>query len=215
MKDRPRRARKPAQSKDYFYPKNEKRARKENVKTIRRQNSLPQSPTNPTDSDRGHSPEAQAVPIVQPTVPNRHQQNPSIQTQTVENQPLNTMTKFEILNKIYTDPQFPTAYSAEIRKFLMQKESLSRHKQKINKFPRRKVFVSGPWTLIQADTIFYRNYARQNNNYQYILAVVDCFSRKNWVRPQKTTTAEETAKNLDDIISSMPFKPTQFASGLT
>ena len=28
----------------------------------------------------------------------------------------------------------------------------------------------------------------------------------------KTTTAEETAKNLDEIISSMPFKPTQFAS---
>ena len=28
----------------------------------------------------------------------------------------------------------------------------------------------------------------------------------------KTTTAEETAKNLDDILSEMPFKPTQFSS---
>jgi len=28
----------------------------------------------------------------------------------------------------------------------------------------------------------------------------------------KTTTAEETAKNLDDIIGSMDYKPTQFAS---
>ena len=28
----------------------------------------------------------------------------------------------------------------------------------------------------------------------------------------KSNTAEETAKNLDEIISEMPFKPTQFAS---
>ena len=42
--------------------------------------------------------------------------------------------------------------------------------------------------------------------------VVDTFSRKNWVRAQKTMTAEETAKNLDSIFSSMPFKPNRFAS---
>ena len=42
--------------------------------------------------------------------------------------------------------------------------------------------------------------------------VIDTFSRKNWVRAQKTLTAEETAKNLDDIISSMPHPPTSFAS---
>jgi hypothetical protein len=29
----------------------------------------------------------------------------------------------------------------------------------------------------------------------------------------KTATAAETAKNLDQIINSMPIKPTQFASG--
>jgi len=96
----------------------------------------------------------------------------------------------------------------------MQKESLSRHRRKLHTFKRRKVFVSGPYTQIQADTIFYRNYSRQNNGYKYILCVVDCFSRKNWVRPQRTTTAEETAKNLDSIISSMDYKPTQFSSGL-
>ena len=45
-----------------------------------------------------------------------------------------------------------------------------------------------------------------------MLVVVDTFSRKNWVRAQKTMTAEETARNLDSIISSMPFKPNRFAS---
>ena len=42
--------------------------------------------------------------------------------------------------------------------------------------------------------------------------MVDIFSRKNWVRAQRTLTAEETAKNLDDIISSMPHLPSRFAS---
>ena len=44
------------------------------------------------------------------------------------------------------------------------------------------------------------------------LVVVDTFSRKNWVRAQKSMTAEETAKNLDSIFTSMPFKPNRFAS---
>ena len=42
--------------------------------------------------------------------------------------------------------------------------------------------------------------------------VVDIFSRKNWVRAQKTLTAEETARSLDEIISSMPHPPSRFAS---
>ena len=110
----------------------------------------------------------------------------------------------------------------------MEKESLSRHRRKLHIFKRRKVFVGGPYTQIQADLIFYLNYGRQNQGYKYILCVVDCFrliyfrfvklgkkffSRKNWVRPQRTATADETAKNLDSIISSMPYKPTQFSSG--
>lgn len=66
--------------------------------------------------------------------------------------------------------------------------------------------------MIQADTIFYRNYSRQNHGYKYILVVIDCFSRKNWVRPLRTTTADETAKRLDDIISEMPWTPQSFAS---
>ena len=66
--------------------------------------------------------------------------------------------------------------------------------------------------MLQADTIFYRNYGRQNHGYKYILVVIDCFSRKNWVRPLRTTTADETAKRLDDIISEMPWTPRSFAS---
>ena len=130
----------------------------------------------------------------------------SEETQT---QPLTPQQK---LNQIYRDPDFPTAYSANLRTFLRRKESISRHKRRILKFKRRKVKVNGPYTLIQADTIFYRNYSRQNQGYKYILVVIDCFSRKNWCRPMRTTTADECAKNLENILQSMPYTPSQFAS---
>ena len=42
--------------------------------------------------------------------------------------------------------------------------------------------------------------------------MVDVFSRKNWVKAQKTLTAEETARSLDEIIQSMPYLPSRFAS---
>ena len=122
------------------------------------------------------------------------------------------LTPQQKLEKLYLDPDFPTAYSANLSQFLRKKESISRHKRRILKFKRRKIKVNGPYTLIQADTVFYKNYSRQNNGYKYILVVVDCFSRKNWCRPMRTATADECAKNLDRILQSMPYAPSQFAS---
>ena len=79
------------------------------------------------------------------------------------------MTQKDILNEIYTNPNFPSAYSGDLKRFLLQKESLSRHRQKKHVFKRRRVLVGGPYSAVQADTIFYRDYARQNDGYKYIL----------------------------------------------
>ena len=122
------------------------------------------------------------------------------------------MTRLEIIDKIYTDPKFPSAYSSDLKKYLLSKESLSRHKKIIRKFKRRKVYSSGPFDSVQADLIFYKQFSRQNNGYKYILSVVDTFSRKNYVRPLRSATAEETAKALNDIFEGMPIKPTKFSS---
>ena len=122
------------------------------------------------------------------------------------------MSPKEIIDRIYTDIRFPSAYSAQLKKFLLSKESLSRHKKIIRKFKRRKVYSYGPFDSVQADLIFYKQFSRQNNGFKYILSIVDTFSRKNYVRAQKTATAQETANNLDEIFDSMPIKPTKFSS---
>ena len=61
------------------------------------------------------------------------------------------------------------AYGGQLKKFLQEKESLSLHKQRRTKFTRRKIFATGPFVGLQADTIHYRSYGRLNSGYKYIL----------------------------------------------
>ena len=73
--------------------------------------------------------------------------------------------------KIQVKYNFETikAYGGELKKFLLAKESLSRHRQRQKIFKRRKIFSSAPYVGLQADTINYRNYSRFNSGYGYIL----------------------------------------------
>jgi hypothetical protein len=75
----------------------------------------------------------------------------------------------EELDELYTNAKIPSGYSGDIKQYILQKESISRHKRKLNIFKRRKVFVLGPWVAIQADTAFYISSAHQNDGYKYIL----------------------------------------------
>ena len=115
-------------------------------------------------------------------------------------------------NDIYTDLKNPASYSSNVRSFMSQKKSISVHKKRIKNFSRRQIIVPGPFHTISADLIDYQMIARSNNNYKYILTVIDCFSRFVYARPLKRKTAQEVASQLDDIISNMQFVPRFFTS---
>ena len=55
-------------------------------------------------------------------------------------------------------------------------------------------------------------YGRQNSGFKYILVIIDAYSSRNWVRAQKTLTAEETASQINDIIETMEAIPSSFSS---
>ena len=58
-----------------------------------------------------------------PKSPMLPSQNPKLTTPPVNHQKtFNDMTRTEILEKIYTDPKFPSYYSADLKKFLMSKD---------------------------------------------------------------------------------------------
>ena len=57
------------------------------------------------------------------------------------------------LDDLYIDPKQISSYSTDLKRYLREKETLSRHKRIIRKFKRRKTIVNGPYTQIQSDTM--------------------------------------------------------------
>ena len=152
----------------------------------------PKSPTIPTTQ----SPKSTNSQI------RRHTSLPNDPTQNSENLD-------SLLDKLYKFKENPSAYSAQIQKYIDQNYSLSLHKQRRKKFLRRPFLVYDPMEAIQADLIFFNSpeIVRANSFYKYILSVIDIFSKKAFVRPLKTKNSTEVAKALDDIISQFPITP--------
>ena len=168
MTGRPVRLKKSTMSKDFFYPTAEQRKEKRSKRDRENRNEMSQVTQEPTASRTRNPSLGHQVNQGSPTPPSPNQSQPAVNRKSMGTQ-TNPITTKDILNEIYTNPNFPSAYSGDLKRFLMQKESLSRHKKRKRVFQRRKVKVGGPYTAIQADTIFYRDYGRQNDGYKYIL----------------------------------------------
>jgi transposase InsO family protein len=44
-----------------------------------------------------------------------------------------------------------------------------------------------------------REFSKENDGYNYLLTVIDCFSKYAWTIPIKNKTAEEISKSFDNI----------------
>lgn len=73
------------------------------------------------------------------------------------------------------------------------------HKPVVKKFPRRKVIAQGVNDVWAVDLVEMREWAEQNDGYNYMLNVVDVFSRYAWAIPLKTKTGKEVRKAFDSI----------------
>lgn len=65
----------------------------------------------------------------------------------------------------------------------------------------RHVYVKSFKDLFQTDLIEMRPYSHQNSGYNYILVVIDAFSKYAWARPLKNKTALENTKAMRDILT--------------
>ena len=76
------------------------------------------------------------------------------------------------------------------------------HKRVINKYQRRMVYTSGIDEIWTADliTLNRKEYVKQNDNYKYILTVMDTFSRYSWIRVTRTKDKETIANAFLDVI---------------
>jgi len=75
------------------------------------------------------------------------------------------------------------------------------------------VTVRGFRDLFQADLVEMIPYADKNDNYRYLLTVIDVFSKYAWARPLKTKSAACVTHAMRDILNSADgriFKPPRF-----
>ena len=68
------------------------------------------------------------------------------------------------------------------------------HKPIIKKFPLRRVMVNGLNEIWSADLIDMREFSNENRDYNYLLNVIDIFSKYAWSIPLRTKTALEVTK---------------------
>lgn len=82
-------------------------------------------------------------------------------------------------------------------------------------FERRYVVLKGLNDLYQADLIELREYAKENDNFNYILVVINCFSKKAFLEPMKNKSGVAVAETLSKILKKIetPFKYLQSDMG--
>lgn len=132
----------------------------------------------------------------------------------------------DYLKSIYFDPKHPAAFAGRqklykvvknegkfhigmhrIRNFLHNQESYSLHKPVRRRFQRNHVVSAGKDDLWMADLIDMVKFADWNNDYKYILLVIDTFSKYVWLQPLKYKTGEEVTKAFQKIFNSTQRSP--------
>ena len=74
-------------------------------------------------------------------------------------------------------------------------------------FERRRVISNHIDHIWGIDLITMVKYAKQNNNYKYILTVIDFFSKHSWCYPLKSKTSNEIINSFKDIFKKSKRKP--------
>ena len=91
-----------------------------------------------------------------------------------------------------------------VKRYLATQDAYTLHKQRRLRFPRRKTISKGIGDLYQADLVDLTGISRYNDNYRYLLTVIDVFSKVAWVVPLKSKTARDVSEALEKVLTSAP-----------
>ena len=87
------------------------------------------------------------------------------------------------------------------------------HKPITRKFQRRKTIVAGPKEQLQADLIDVKSHAKENDDYKYLLTIIDVFSKQAWAIPIKTKSATNVSQALEPVLKDINPKQLQTDKG--
>ncbi len=96
---------------------------------------------------------------------------------------------------------------ADVKKWLSGQEPYSIHRGARRRFERDRVITSGMNIQADADLADTKRLAEFNSNTNFILVVIDVFSRYAWVRPLKDKSGKEMARVVNELFHDMEKTP--------
>lgn len=123
----------------------------------------------------------------------------------------------EVLEKLYYDPKNPGSFSGiqgfkrtlkdkisnkDLKKWFMDQDTYTLHKPLKKKFTRNRIVVYGIDNTWQADLIDLRDLSSINSGFNYLLTVIDVFSKFAWAIPLKNKTNKTIIEAFKKIFSS-------------
>ena len=135
------------------------------------------------------------------------------------------MVSYKQLQKIYEDVGHPCGYSGiekltkyfknnrrkiskkQILEFLKNQPAWSYHGLIPRKFVRRPIKVSRPGHILGVDIAdFTKTLSKYNNNFRYVLVLIDCFSRKLCLSVLRNKSNQTTADAIEDFLKKSEYK---------
>lgn len=128
------------------------------------------------------------------------------------------MNKYDnLLNSIYYDIKNPNSFSnsnvlykeakkidhkinlKDVENWLKAQFTHTLHKQPRRKFKRNRIIVEDIDEVWEADLVDMQEFAKQNNNYKYMLTVIDSMSKFAFAIPIKNKKSQEIVKAFERI----------------
>jgi hypothetical protein len=125
------------------------------------------------------------------------------------------------LAELYYNPESPTSFGGvdsiyrvvksegkhqisrnKIRTWLRKQDTYTLHKPVRYRFKRNRVIVGAIDEQWEADLVIMDSLAKYNNNYKYILTVIDVLSKYTWVEPIKAKTGKIWSVRLRKFLKS-------------
>ena len=110
---------------------------------------------------------------------------------------------FSSSDKLYcmTKNQFPSVTRKEIPKWTENNLSYSLHKPSRRTFNQNKVYAPEIDSLWEADLVSVQGVVKENDEVNYLLAVIDVLLKYVWIRLMKNKTARSLLEAFDCILS--------------
>lgn len=116
------------------------------------------------------------------------------------------------LEKLYYNLDDPVAYSGSPLQFpkkykndnvldwLTKQDAFTLHRQVRKKFPRRSYHVSNFNDLWEADLIDFKYLKKHNDNFTFVLVIVDVFSKYAFVEPLKSKSGDSVCTGFENVL---------------